>query len=481
MTRKLFAALYTDTDYTAGITPTLFFDDIADLGLRWSLPGGIQRIELTVRTHHAMDSYRRYINNLGNIITVFDNTLWGYTSGNVYEVVPDGRFVTYVCGGPWKRTNDQKYTLANFAGVNTSDTDVVIKDILTDKVNIDNTDQSNIEATSTAVGGWVPNENLHNMAAADAIAQLAAIGDDSDNIMDFFYAHAPMQRGAVTKPFPYLKARSDTANPTWQFNLKDLAPGGLTLARNIWNLRRSVSIGYGRLSGAVTTTSTTQLIDASGDTPGFNDKVRPGDTVFDTTDSQAWTVTDVNSDTVLDLEPTDHGGTLTSGDDYSVQLSEPQWVSATSSETDLFGSQIPDYKEIHMEMDTTQATQYATAMKNYYENPTLQQAFVVGSPTLQARYGGEFPLWTPFFFSSFYFRVNDLFPEAGLLSASNDGSKAFLAVAMDYTYNNNRLRVVPVAFDSRLDAMLKQAEVINAEIISTETDGPPGQQAGPSQ
>jgi hypothetical protein len=249
MTRKLFAALYTDTDYTAGITPTLFFDDIADLGLRWSLPGGIQRIELTVRTHHAMDSYRRYINNLGNIITVFDNTLWGYTSGNVYEVVPDGRFVTYVCGGPWKRTNDQKYTLANFAGVNTSDTDVVIKDILTDKVNIDNTDQSNIEATSTAVGGWVPNENLHNMAAADAIAQLAAIGDDSDNIMDFFYAHAPMQRGAVTKPFPYLKARSDTANPTWQFNLKDLAPGGLTLARNIWNLRRSVSICVWRYAG----------------------------------------------------------------------------------------------------------------------------------------------------------------------------------------------------------------------------------------
>jgi hypothetical protein len=71
--------------------------------------------------------------------------------------------------------------------------------------------------------------------------------------------------------------------------------------------------------------------------------------------------------------------------------------------------------------------------------------------------------------SSFYFRITDLFPEAAVFSASDDRQQTFMAVAMDYTYRDNRLRVVPSTGDSRLDVQLNQAGLIQGQIISTMT------------
>ena len=70
---------------------------------------------------------------------------------------------------------------------------------------------------------------------------------------------------------------------------------------------------------------------------------------------------------------------------------------------------------------------------------------------------------------SFYFRISDIFPAAAVFGDSDDREQTFMAVAMDYTYSDNRLRIVPSTNDSRLDALLNQAKIINGQIVSTET------------
>ncbi len=44
-----------------------------------------------------------------------------------------------------------------------------------------------------------------------------------------------------------------------------------------------------------------------------------------------------------------------------------------------------------------------------------------------------------------------------MFGASDDRSQTFIATAMDYTYRDNRLRVVPGTEDNRLDVLLQQA------------------------
>jgi hypothetical protein len=102
------ALRYDDLAY-AGTAPAEMFDSIADLGARWSLPGGLQKLQLTIKGKSRADVYERYRDHLGHRIAVYDSLIDRYIAGQVYEIITDGNYVDYICAGGWRRFNDLRY------------------------------------------------------------------------------------------------------------------------------------------------------------------------------------------------------------------------------------------------------------------------------------------------------------------------------------------------------------------------------------
>lgn len=464
MAFSLLASRYDDPTY-AGADIAESFSSLADVGIRWSLPGGIQRVELTVKAHSRYDAYERYVRHQGHRIALYDNLCSSYIGSQIYEVIPDGRHVTYVCAGPWKRTFDRQYDVSDMGDLTipTDDINVVIKDILDDKVDVDSGDTTNVSDSGVNIGAWSPEMRGAYLLAGEAINELYKVGDSSNSPTDFYFVDQSFDGAQMQAPHAYLKSRLATADPDWIFNSSDLAPNGLTMARHIWDLRRQIIIGFGRLTGTDTGGGNAAfLTDAGG--VDFRTYVTIGDTVLNYTQDELFRVSAV-AQTVLTFQTPDHAGDWDNGDRYVVFLRDPSYTTwATSTETDLWD---PRHREIHNEFDQTQAEAYRDAMLALYEKPQQQQAFVIGAPTIRDGNGVRWPLWRVFMGTSFYFRADDLFPEAALIGDSDNRETTFMAVAMDYTHSSGLLRVVPTTGDSRLDAMLGEAGIISGQIIST--------------
>jgi hypothetical protein len=468
MPAKLFAARYDDASYSGtGVDES--FEDIANLGIRWALPGGIQRIELTIKAASRMDAYDRYQNHLGHRIAIYDSFCDRYIGGQVFEIALDGSNVSYICGGPWKRLEHERWNYA--ARPATGDTDALIKDVLTDVISIIDSDQTNIDASSVDGGGWTVSQ--HGAASdyvlvSDAITDLALIGDSSDNIMDFYFVDQPFNGVQMQKPLPYLKSRSATASPDWKFSQGDLVSGGLSLSRNIWNLTTNLRVYHNHITGIATGSGAADGIvnDAGGATTAtfLTHKVSPGDVFYNLTTFTRYAVGSVDSETQLTV--TDTGATACStGDVYSIHLQNPYFTAAGAGTVNYWT--VRDIRHFP-ELDQTQAAQIRDKLVNVYKDAVQQQSFVLGSPTIKDGNGADYPLWRPLMGDSFYFRVTDIFPEAALFSASDDRLQAFPVVAMDYTYNDNRLRIVPSTEDSRLDMLLARANLAYGQMINTE-------------
>ncbi len=464
MPNQLHAARYADTGI-GGSSPNELFSEISDLGIRWTaVGGGVQRVELTVRNKNKLDGYRRYDEHLGHTFAIYDDYLHSYISAQCFEVVPDGRHTTYIMSGPFKRTYDDTYDnidwKADLSAV--TDTDVAIKSVLTRAVTVDDTDQTNIDGSGVNVGGWTPKHV--GTRAGDAILELAPVGDSSDNPMDFYFVDQEFYRTQMQAPLPYFKSRSTTASPNWIFSIEDLAPNGLTLARHIWDLKTHIQIGYGRLAGTCTAGSGAALID--GVTASFiTDQVRPGDRAINLNDNTVFEVATVDSATQLSFTDT----TVTNWanlEKYSIKMRDPKWTTSSAGSSDYW---TVEHREVRMEMDQTQAEQYRDQLYALYNDAQLQQAFVISAPTIKDGYGVNHALWEPFFGTSFYFRADNLFVDEAVFNDSDDRANSFMAVAMDYRHSTSRLRVVPSTGDSRLDAILGQAGLLQGQIISTET------------
>ncbi len=467
---RLHAARYNDVDYS-GSSPAETFADVRDIGIRWALPGGVRRIELTVRASSEFDAWQRYQDHLGHRIAIYDHFVDRYIGGQVYEVSPseDWREITYICAGPWKRANDDVYNLSMMSDIaSTDDTDVVIKDILDDSdfSAIVNTDQSNIDSTSLNIGGWVGWKNNAGIWAGDAIAELANLGDSSNNPLDFYLVDAPFNGVQLQKPLPYLKARSTTASPDWIFEREDMAAGGLRLSRNIWNLIRGQQVRFGRIAG--TATSSTQNLNDTGAT-FLDGKVKLGDEIINITQGKSYLVGGYSTQTELVVSQGDSNNFATN-DLYSIRATGLARTTRTSSsETDFW---VREFKDSRLEMDETQADAFGAKHMAIYEKPVQQQAFTISAPTIRDGNGTRWPLWRVLMGDSFYFRITDLYPEAAVLSSSDDRSQTFIATAMDYTYRDNRLRIVPGTEDTRLDVLIQQALAEKrdiSQIISTAT------------
>lgn len=466
MTFRLLAARYDDPNYAgAGISEA--FDSPANVGIRWALPGGVRRIELTVKAHSKYDAYERYVSHQGHRIALYDNLCDRYIGSQVYEVVKDGIHVSYLCTGPWKRTYDKQYTVSDMGDLTipTDDINVVVKDILDDQVDVDSGDTTNVSDSGVNIGAWSPDRRGIYALAGEAINELYKVGDSSNNPTDFYFVDQRFNGEQMQAPDAYLKSRSTTADPDWVFSIEDLAPDGLTLARHIWDLRRQVVIGFGRLTGDDDGVGNAAVLTDTGGVD-FRSYVTIGDTVLNYTQDELFTVS-VVAQTVLTFQAIDHAGDWDNGDRYVVFLKQPSYTGwATSTETDLWA---PRYRENRLEFDQTQAEEYRDALLALYEKTQQQQAFVIGSPTIRDFGGSKWPLWRTMMGTSFYFRADNLFPEASVFGDSDNRETAFMAVAMDYTHSDGKLRIVPSTGDSRLDAMLGEAGIIRGQIISTAT------------
>ncbi len=472
MDLKLMAARYDDVAMSTTIAaPDENFDDIMDLGVRIAFPGGLQRLELTIKAKSRADAYSRYTEHLGQRIIVYDTFTDKFLNGQIYEVAPDGRFVTYICAGSWKRLSMERWLFSSRpaygASINTED---IIINLLNDTAtSFSNSSQSNISGTSVNAGGWVNQTeggSSTGISGTQAVTELIAIGDSSDNPVHFYFVDGSFSGPLVLElPKPYLISVSSTAAPDWQVEMENIAPGGLSVSRNIWNLKTSIRVSYGRYFGSATSTGTTDgVLTASAATFETN-QIGPGDAVYNLTTRLRYTVKSVDSQTQLTVTE-DTTTAFTSGDEFAVRLSNQLHTAAASGTTNYWSvSQLEDFPYL----DQTQALQIRDKLVALYDEPVQQQAFVLSSKYIKDGNGAKQPLWRPLFGDSFYFRIIDLFPEDSLFGESDNRRSSFWSVALDYTYRNNRLRIVPSTLDSRLDAVLARAGIISGQTINTES------------
>lgn len=197
--------------------------------------------------------------------------------------------------------------------------------------------------------------------------------------------------------------------------------------------------------------------------------VKPGDRVTNIDDGSRGVVTAVFP-TTLTLDRLS-GGTdnrWTDGDEYSIEMQDPQKVSTATTTADYWSV---DYATFERDMTETQADQYRDALLN--TDPTQRQSFIITSPTIRDGNGGRWPLWEVIAQGGGYIRINDLYPAAALFTTSTNNITTFFITALDYNYANNTLRVQVDNPDERLDARLRRAQILQSEMINADPL-PPG-------
>ncbi len=240
MTYQLRAARYANSD--SGPELLEQFDSVAALGIRCSKPGWVQRIELTVRASNRFDEYDRYSAQIGQRIIIHDQWIdRPVASGRIHEIIPNNGVITYICAGHWK---DHFRDLDTTSYGSTTTTSANIKTALSAHATPINTDQSNIDETSTQIGTvWAPNANGGDHVG-DMIKAFIGMSDSNGATWDYWVKDDTISISQLGQPIPYFKARSKTAAIDWVIERADIAGGGLELARDIWDLTRDVTVYY---------------------------------------------------------------------------------------------------------------------------------------------------------------------------------------------------------------------------------------------
>lgn len=457
----LSAVRYANYSY-ADENPVQRYDDIESIGIRWHLEEfGIQRFEIVARLGSAVEVTNAYQHHLGHIIALYDHYIDQPITGQIYEIVPDGRYIQIICAGPAKRLySDDYYCRDDIADITwpTAYTNALIRDIIEDVCPLVDPifTSNNWKGTGVAIGGWrLGDMDRGGIYPGTAIKQLVAMGASDGTAVDFWLHDQYFKNGnRLKKPKPWLIKREEGI-ADWQFWRRDLV-GSQTLSRHIWNLATNVKVGYGRLQGTHTGSgNSSTLVDS---TATFIGNVCIGDRVLNITQTKAtglwieFTVKTVTNDTTLTFEPVDHGGDWDLDDEYSLSLSVPKWTAYTDSSDYWLRTARPRYNT----MDVTQANYYRDLYLDTYKAPVQQAAFTLGCPFIYDGYRRPWPLWRPLFGTSYRFRANDIIPEVGAWDAYNM-TNTFIVVAMDYTWPDNLLRIVPATKDGRLDVWLARA------------------------
>jgi hypothetical protein len=458
MTYKLLATRY-DTARTTWLET---FDELANVGVRWALPGGLQRMELTVKARSKLDAYERYRTHLGDGFALFDS--WNLTrplvDGWGYEVVPDERHVHYIIAGPWKRLTDE-YEDDNPDRTTPPATDAYLKAALTAHAPAVSSDQGNIISTSINMPeGWEVDPDTGTVLQ-DIVKDIQAMGTSTTGqIIDFFFRSARVNGFQLQAPIPYLGARSTSVGHWWQVEQKDLRD--ITYGRNIWDLANDVQIWYTLTTlqnGAGAEDAASIEVDSIS---GF----AAGDTIEIELDNSKVHRTEINgapAGTTITLnDPLPH----TSPDDGVVKRVKP--LTATTAVTDATSQ--ADYwtrhfRERRSEMNQTAADAYAETIEAEFDNPVHLASFTIGSRFVREN-GQRWPLPVMLTFPD-NILISDLYPAEATFTDSGDQLRIMKIAALDFDYSTWTMRVVPDAFwgDNRLDVLLQQAGLNVGQIV----------------
>lgn len=440
---------------TARTTMLEFIERPAQIRARCSLPGWLQRLEVTVKARSHMDAYDRYNSHHGDGFAIFDTYgVRPILDGWVYEIVPDGRHVHYIIGGGWTRLTDEFETNAPTSG--TQDTDAYLKSVLTAHAPAISSDQTNIDPTGTDMGDSFRLRDWTGTTPQEIAEYVAAAGDSSDYILDFWLQGDTFNNVQLRAPLPYLKARKTQGEYNWQVNRRDLIDQ--TFARHIWQLTNHATMYFTwttLLNGAHSASDTTLLVDSVANF-GIGDEVE-----IQLNDGKTYrTVLTAVGGSILTIE---EGLPHSAPNDGVVYRRRPLQDSAAAQDAASQSAYWTRHKRIVEDeiagnfFGQTQANQIRDGYVAELANPIQQASFTIGAGRVRNVNGGTWPLWRMIHAPS-YIRINDLFPSASLTSLTLDSQSVFFTQSLDYDHNARRLRITPDAFfgDNRLDVLLQK-------------------------
>lgn len=447
------------------------FQNVERIGIRWDIERfGIERIEVTVAAKSRLDQYDRINSHFGgdneiiHRLAIFDDMVYDNVSGFITGIRPEGtRKVTYIAKGVgWSHYDQYGPTYTSYTASTT--TSFLLKEFLADDMQVVMSDLSNIDETSTALGGWQHPSRI-GIYPGDYIQFLKKAGSSSGQIWDYYCLSEPMQWGKIANYIPYLKNRGNRTDVNWRVSIDDLSR--LDLDQDMSEFRSNATIFYGTYTGTATGGSGTTLQDSGA---SFLDgRFNAGDEVRNITDGSSARINSISSNTQINLTTLTggSGNNFAASDVYAIQSKTP-WNNDGTGSYSTFHYANRRITEHRPELSATQAAQYSQALFNFYSVPVQSAAFTISSPWIRDANGARRPLWAPIFEGGGLIQITDLYPAAAV-SLTNDGTNnldTFFITAMDYDYTTNQLRVSVNVPDSKLDARLAANKILGSAGIA---------------
>lgn len=431
------------------------FPDVANVGARWALPGGIQNLEITVKPRDRRDAFNRYRYNIGDRIILFDDFIdKPIVGGWIMKGGFDGRSIAYSCGGAWKRHSDIPVTTAP---TNTDDTDTYLKDTVLAAVLSGGIDTTNIMSTGVVIGDYAI-DTLKGTYPDRIVEDLLRMGDSSGNIIDYWLAERPfLSDMTIQLPAAYLQARSSSSDPDWRITLAHVRQGAQSLARDAWDMRNHATVWYGP--------STTLSSDANGGSAtivvaSVSDLAAEYgiEILLDSGRFHKTTIDSISGTTVTLVDELPNTGTnpvATSGN--LVRVTDPLSSVTVEDTTPQATYWLRKYYESRPTFTAAAATNLATATVSALAYPANEEGFTIGGNWIYDTNGGRWPIWR-ILTNPGVLEISDLLPDADLLADHLDSLRSFRVVAVDYDHRNRTARIVPDAWngDQRLDVVLQQ-------------------------
>lgn len=448
--QSLGIAVFTNAD--PGV-PVRWVSNFANLGVRCSLPGWLQRLEWTERKASSYQAFAALTDDLGRRVALIDSMMNVIVDGWIYEAEKDGLQVNYVASGAWRRHEDQLDTTTYTA---TDSIDTVVQTILTDHVPAVSSDQTQVVGSGTAVNLGFETRPVTGSTPAELIEELITHSDSSFNIYDYWIQSIIRLTGSSLElPRAFLKTRGVGSTVEYELHRSDLRDDPRT-SRALWDLATRTTVYYhqrtrinnvgGYAKGTTVMTVDSGAIFADGDEATiFLDGGQRHRTVISGVSGNSITINDALPDTVSD-------NAYVWNDTYT----------ATSTYTDTAAEASywrVDHNLKAEEMGGTAADDWANQYSAKYAAPQQDTAITVGAPFITAGQLYKAPLWN-MLRSPFFFRIADLDPVHTL---SLDNQRTFFSTAVDY--NGRTMRVVPDNEDRRLDAILKRAGIEVGELV----------------
>jgi len=196
-------------------------DVISGLVIRASLHGGVESIQFQF-ADRWVDAYRWAYDHIGSPVYVFDNNVSTPVAQGVMtedSISNDGSTITAY--GPWLAYMFNQVYNDAASWFSSGTTDAQIKDILTDDAPGVNSNQDNIDATSTNNFPWQSTDNRY---PGDLIPFLAGLSDSSNNSWYFWLRPAPMSGTGANAPIAWFKKDTDIPHSfrAWREDIVDI-------------------------------------------------------------------------------------------------------------------------------------------------------------------------------------------------------------------------------------------------------------------